>query len=42
MAGHVAATVDQIPPGQRKLGEVAGRAIVVYNLGGEFFALINR
>jgi nitrite reductase/ring-hydroxylating ferredoxin subunit len=42
MAGHVVATVDQIPPGQRKLVEVAGRAIVVYNLGGEFFALNNR
>jgi hypothetical protein len=42
MAGNVAATVDQIPPDQRKLGEVAGRAIVVYNLGGEFLALINR
>jgi nitrite reductase/ring-hydroxylating ferredoxin subunit len=42
MAGHVVATVDQIPPGRRKLVEVAGRAIVVYNLGGEFFALNNR
>jgi nitrite reductase/ring-hydroxylating ferredoxin subunit len=42
MPGHVVATVDQIPPGQRKLVEVGGRAIVVYNLGGEFFALNNR
>lgn len=42
MAGHVVATVDQIPPGRRKLVEIAGRAIVVYNLGGEFFALNNR
>ena len=38
MAGHIVATVDQIPPGQRKLVEVGGRAIVVYNLGGEFSA----
>ena len=42
MAGHVVASVDEIPPGQRKLVEVKGRAIVVYNLGGEFFALNNR
>jgi nitrite reductase/ring-hydroxylating ferredoxin subunit len=42
MAGHVVATVDQIPPGQRKLVEVGGRAIVIYNLGGAFFALANR
>jgi 3-phenylpropionate/trans-cinnamate dioxygenase ferredoxin subunit len=42
MAGHVVATVDQIPPGQRKLVEVGGRAIVIYNLAGAFFALANR
>jgi 3-phenylpropionate/trans-cinnamate dioxygenase ferredoxin subunit len=42
MAGHVVATVDQIPPGKRKLVEVAGRAIVIYNLAGAFFALANR
>jgi nitrite reductase/ring-hydroxylating ferredoxin subunit len=42
MAGYVVATIDEIPPGQRKLVEVSGRAIVVYNLGGEFFALNNR
>jgi 3-phenylpropionate/trans-cinnamate dioxygenase ferredoxin subunit len=42
MAGYVVATLDEIPPGQRKLVEVSGRAIVIYNLGGEFFALNNR
>jgi 3-phenylpropionate/trans-cinnamate dioxygenase ferredoxin subunit len=42
MAGHVVASVDQITPGRRKLVEAGGRAIVVYNLGGEFFALANR
>jgi nitrite reductase/ring-hydroxylating ferredoxin subunit len=42
MPGHVVARVDEIPPGERKLVEVSGRAIVVYNLGGEFFALNNR
>lgn len=42
MPGHVVASVDDIPPGEHKLVEVSGRAIVVYNLGGEFFALNNR
>ncbi|MFC7738399.1 Rieske (2Fe-2S) protein [Roseomonas sp. GCM10028921] len=42
MAKHVVATAEEIPPGGRKLVEVAGRAIVVFNLGGEFFALLNR
>jgi nitrite reductase/ring-hydroxylating ferredoxin subunit len=42
MPGYIVATVDQIPPGARKLVEVNGRAIVIYNLGGEFFALNNR
>ena len=42
MASHVVAAVDEIPPGQRKLVEVSGRNIVVFNLGGEFFALNNR
>jgi 3-phenylpropionate/trans-cinnamate dioxygenase ferredoxin subunit len=39
---HVVAAVADIPPGGRKLVDVAGRAVVVFNLGGEFFALNNR
>ena len=42
MAKHVVAAVGEIPPGTRKLAQVNGRAIVVFNLGGEFFALNNR
>jgi 3-phenylpropionate/trans-cinnamate dioxygenase ferredoxin subunit len=42
MASHIVAAVDDIPPGKRKLVEVNGRAIVVFNLGGDFFALANR
>ena len=42
MAKHVVAAVSEIPPGTRKLATVSGRAIVVFNLGGEFFALNNR
>ncbi len=42
MAKHVVATVAEIAPGGRKLVEVKGRAIVVFNLSGEFFAISNR
>ena len=39
---HAVATVEEIPPGARKIVEVAGRSIGVFNLGGEFFAIRNR
>jgi 3-phenylpropionate/trans-cinnamate dioxygenase ferredoxin subunit len=42
MASHVVAAVEEIPPGKRKLVDVSGRAIVVFNLDGDFFALANR
>ena len=42
MPKHVIAAVSDIPPGTRKLAQVNGRAIVVFNLGGEFFALNDR
>jgi 3-phenylpropionate/trans-cinnamate dioxygenase ferredoxin subunit len=42
MPKHVVAAVDEIPPGKRKLVQVGNRAVVVFNLGGEFFALNNR
>jgi 3-phenylpropionate/trans-cinnamate dioxygenase ferredoxin subunit len=42
LARHVVAAVDEIPPGRRKIVEVAGRSIGVFNVGGEFFALRNR
>jgi nitrite reductase/ring-hydroxylating ferredoxin subunit len=38
----VVARADEIPPGKRKLVEVAGLTIGVFNVGGEFFALRNR
>ena len=41
-AKHVVATVDEIPPGNHKIVEVAGRSIGVYNIAGEFFAIRNR
>jgi nitrite reductase/ring-hydroxylating ferredoxin subunit len=42
MAKWVVATVDQIPPGARKIVEVAGRSIGVFNVKGEYFAVLNR
>jgi len=42
MSKHVVAPVRELPPGGRKLVNVDGRAIVIFNIGGEFFALLNR
>jgi len=42
MTKHIVAAVDEIPPGARKRVTVAGRAIVVFNLAGSFFALADR
>jgi 3-phenylpropionate/trans-cinnamate dioxygenase ferredoxin subunit len=42
MAKHLVSTVAELPPGGRKLVEVAGRSIGVFNVNGEFFALRNR
>jgi nitrite reductase/ring-hydroxylating ferredoxin subunit len=42
MPKHVVAPVRDLPPGGRKVVTVNGRAIVVFNLGGEFFALNDR
>lgn len=42
MARHVVAAADEIPPGGRKLVEIRGQAVVVFNVGGEFFALLDR
>lgn len=42
MAKYIVATVDEIPPGERKILEVGGRLIGVFNIGGEYFALRNQ
>ena len=42
MARYIVAEATEIPPGGRKIVEVAGRSIGVFNLDGEFFALRNR
>ncbi len=42
MARHVVASVGDIAPGACKIVAVQGREIGVFNIRGEFFALINR
>ena len=42
MARYPVATVEEIPVGGRKIVEVAGRSIGVFNVAGRFYALRNR
>lgn len=35
------ANVDEIPPGGRKIVEVDGRSIGIFNVNGEFIAVLN-
>lgn len=42
MAKHVVAKAADCGPGQRILVHVAGRPIAVFNVGGEYFAVLNR
>jgi nitrite reductase/ring-hydroxylating ferredoxin subunit len=42
MSHHVVATVDEIPPGTHKLVSVRGREIGVFNVKGDYYALLNR
>ena len=38
---HLVASVDEIPPGGRKILKVQGREIGLFNLAGTFYALKN-
>ena len=42
MAKHIVATAKELPPGTRKLVSVDGREIVVLNIRGEYFGVLNR
>jgi 3-phenylpropionate/trans-cinnamate dioxygenase ferredoxin subunit len=42
MVKYIVATVAEIPPGERKIVELSGRLIGVFNVKGNFFALRNR
>jgi 3-phenylpropionate/trans-cinnamate dioxygenase ferredoxin subunit len=39
---HVVAAVRDFPPGTRRRVQVGGRAVVVFNVGGEYFGLLDR
>jgi nitrite reductase/ring-hydroxylating ferredoxin subunit len=39
---YVVGSVDDIPPGAHKIMEVEGREIGVFNVNGEYFAVLNR
>ena len=41
MARHVVGTVAELPPGSRKIVDVEGRSIGVFNVDGNFYALRN-
>ncbi|MGE3910718.1 MAG: Rieske (2Fe-2S) protein, partial [Chloroflexota bacterium] len=42
MARFIVGTVEDIPPGSRKIVDVGGRAVGVFNVDGEYFAVLNR
>jgi 3-phenylpropionate/trans-cinnamate dioxygenase ferredoxin subunit len=42
MPKHIVGPVAEIPPGQRKIIEVGGVSIGVFNVNGTFYALRNR
>ena len=42
MARHIVATIDDVPTGKRKLVNVKGREIGIFNVNGEYFAVGNR
>jgi len=39
---YVVGTVEEIPPGARKIVDAGGRSIGVFNVDGEYFAVLNR
>lgn len=41
MSGYVVATAAEIPPGGRKIVDIAGRSVGVFNVGGSYYALRN-
>ena len=42
MGRHVVGRISELPPGGRKIVEVEGRSIGVFNVHGQFYALRNR
>jgi 3-phenylpropionate/trans-cinnamate dioxygenase ferredoxin subunit len=42
MTRHVVCAADEIPPGGRRIVDLDGRSIGVFNVAGRFYALANR
>ena len=42
MAKHVVAAVKDFPPGERRALTLGGRPVVIFNIKGEYFALLNK
>jgi 3-phenylpropionate/trans-cinnamate dioxygenase ferredoxin subunit len=42
MGKHIVSSVAELPPGERRIVEVEGRSIGVFNVQGQFYALRNR
>ena len=42
MSRHVVCRVEELPPGGRKIVEVRGRTVGVFNVNGSYYALLNR
>lgn len=42
MTAYVVARAEDIPAGSRKLVKVRGRDVAVFNIAGDYFALVNR
>ncbi|WP_219418529.1 Rieske (2Fe-2S) protein [Pseudonocardia nigra] len=42
MSRHVVATIEEIGPGERKIVEIEGRSVGVFNVNGTFYALRNQ
>ncbi|MDB5688757.1 MAG: Ferredoxin subunit of nitrite reductase and ring-hydroxylating dioxygenase [Sphingomonas bacterium] len=42
MARHVVAALAEVPPGSRKLVQVKGRDVALFNVAGELFAVLDR
>jgi nitrite reductase/ring-hydroxylating ferredoxin subunit len=42
MARHIVAPLAEVPPGSRKLVQVKGRDVALFNVKGELFAVLDR
>ena len=42
MARYIVGTTEDIPPGERKIVDICGRMVGVFNVNGEYFAVLNR